>query len=314
LCVLVAYVAAIRGYDFPHSLAWAAPALPAFSIFSLSYTTWDPTFYHFKKARAQGRDVRIKGKTPYVILQMLSWLSRFTSSILLFLPFQSSSWDYLHTAAHPPSYRLGAYCSMSLIIELLVLSSSFTILHLQRPPTIRLLETSSRSSVRDTPELSARSARASPMPSASLNNEPDLLASLTLSSKPVSSTNPVFGHPSLVSPSPSQPSPIKVDEVVDEDAMDWTPTNPSPVKVRIAPDDEGAWLRPQRFFPPERPTGLESLFASTKLDDGDRPPAKQITPAWIGRWGIGSSMVAMTVLLVPLGSVVYHVWKKGWIQ
>lgn len=154
------------------------------------------------------------------------------------------------------------------------------------------------------------------MPAASLNNEPDLLASLTLSSKPlVSSTNPVFGHPSLV---PPQPSPIKVDEVVDEDAMDWTPTNPSPVKVRTAAaDDDGAWLRPQRFFPPERPTGLESLFAGTKLDDGDRPPAKQITPAWMGRWnarGIGWSMAAITVLLIPLGSVVYHLWKKGWIQ
>lgn len=155
------------------------------------------------------------------------------------------------------------------------------------------------------------------MPTVLVNNEPDLLASLTLSSKPlISSTNPMFGHPSLASPIPvptaSQGSPIKVDETLDEDAMDWTPTSPSPVKVKKTVVDDGGWLRPQRFFPPERPTGLESLFANTKLDDGDANSTKPTTPAQSGLWNakaIGIATIAL--VLVPLGTVVYH---RGWIQ
>ncbi|KAG8219678.1 hypothetical protein J3R82DRAFT_633 [Butyriboletus roseoflavus] len=321
LCVLVAHAAAIRGFDFPRSLAGAIPALPTFSLFSLFYTAWDPTYYRFKKARVQGRDVRIKGKTPYVILQALSWLSRFTTSILLFLPWQSSSWDYLCIAAYPFSYRVSTYCSASFVVELLVFSFSFTILHLQRPPTIRLIETSTRSSsVRDTPESSAYSARASPMPTAPVNNEPDLLTTLTLSSKPLISTNPMFGHSSLVSPIPppiaSQASPIKVDQGPDEDAMDWIPTNPSPVKVKKATEDDGAWLRPQRFFPPERPTGLENLFANTKLDDGDTHSTKSTTPTQRGVWNAkvnGWWITTTTIILIPLSTVIYHRWMKGWI-
>jgi len=171
--------------------------------------------------------------------------------------------------------------------------------------------------VRNTPESSALSARASPMPTAPSGNEPDLLASLSLSSNPlISSTNPIFGHPSLMSsasgPTASQGSPIKVDESADEDAMDWTPTNPSPVKVKNAVNDnDGAWLRPQRFFAPERPTGLESLFANTKLDDGD---ARSAT-VQMGFWGlkaIGWWIATITIILMPLG--IYHVWMKGWIQ
>lgn len=41
--------------------------LPTFCLFSLFYTAWDPTYYRSQKARVQGRDVRIKGKTLYVV-------------------------------------------------------------------------------------------------------------------------------------------------------------------------------------------------------------------------------------------------------
>lgn len=112
-------------------------------------------------------------------------------------------------------------------------------------------------------------------------------------------------------------SPIKVDDNPDEDAMDWTPTIPSPAKSKKNADDDGAWLRPQRFFPPERPTGLESLFANTKLDDGEGPSVKPITSAQKGLWNaklVGRLVVAVAVILIPLGSVVYHRWTKGWIQ
>ena len=62
-------------------------------------------------------------------LQLLSWFSRFTTSILL-LSRQSSSRDFLHIAAYPSSHRLSMYCSVSLAIELLV-CFPFT-----RPPVI----------------------------------------------------------------------------------------------------------------------------------------------------------------------------------
>ncbi|KAF9229116.1 hypothetical protein BS17DRAFT_798739 [Gyrodon lividus] len=278
LCVVASHVAAIREYIFPPTLTRAVPILPVFSLLSLFYTAWDPTYYRFKKARIQGRDVRVKGKTRYIVLQMISWFSRFTTSILLFLSWYSSSGDYLHVSPYPLSYRTRTYCSISLVVEILVSISSLAILHLRRPPPIRLIDTSSHShlqpsSARATPELSSHSARASPMPTAPVASEPDLLASLTLSSKPViSPTNPIFGHPSLL-PSTSaatapQGSPIKANESPDEDAMDWTPTDPSPIKPKkLTDDDDGSWLRPQRFFPPERPTGLETLFANTKLED-----------------------------------------------
>lgn len=155
------------------------------------------------------------------------------------------------------------------------------------------------------------------MPTATVDNEPDLLAYLTLSSKPlIPSTNPMFGHPSLVSPTPaaSQAPPIKVDKSPDEDAMDWTPTNPSPVRVKKAVDDDGTWLRPQQFFPPERPTGLESLFANTKLDDGNVHSAKPTTTVQRGLWNARMIRWWIAVILIPLGTVAYHRWIKGRIQ
>lgn len=117
----------------------------------------------------------------------------------------------------------------------------------------------------------------------------------------------------IPAPTVSQAPPIRVDGFPDEDAMDWTPTNPSPVKVKKAVDD-GAWLRPQQFFPPERPTGLESLFASTKLDDGDARSAKSTTAVQRGFWNTRVIGWWIAILLIPLGTVAYHRWMKGKIQ
>jgi hypothetical protein len=98
--------------------------------------------------------------------------------------------------------------------------------------------------------------------------EPDL-TTLTLSSKPV--INPpkaVFGHPSLLSVPPAPPP------QEDGDEMDWAPTDPVTYAAfqmgKQRPEalsDDGDWIRPQRFFAPEQPTGLEGLFEKTKLMD-----------------------------------------------
>ncbi|KIJ21898.1 hypothetical protein PAXINDRAFT_105505 [Paxillus involutus ATCC 200175] len=313
ICVVASHAAAIQEYSFPRMLVRAVPVLPVFSLLSLFYTAWDPTYYHFKKARVQGRDIRVKGKTRYIVLQMIAWFSRLTTSILLVLAWHSSSRDYLRTSTYPSSHRIRIYCSISLLVEISVLFSSFAILHLQRPPPIRLIDTSGQSSsARVTPELSSHSARASPMPSAPAASEPDLIASLTLSSKPViSPTNPIFGHPSLLpstaGPTALQGSPIKVDGSLDEDAMDWTPTNPSPIKPkRLVDNDNGSWLRPQRFFPPERPTGLETLFANTKLEDVDARTSNSTVPIRLSLKAIGLCIAALTVIFVPLGAIAYR--------
>jgi hypothetical protein len=70
------------------------------------------------------------------------------------------------------------------------------------------------------------------------------------------STNPIFGQPSF-------PSPVR--DIPEEDLMDWMPTYPQETASERVQDREG-WMRPQRFFPPEQPTGLEDLFEKAKLD------------------------------------------------
>jgi len=107
-----------------------------------------------------------------------------------------------------------------------------------------------------------------------------------------------------------------MDEDEDENAMDWTPTVPSPAKSRkiLNDDDDGSWLKPQRFFPPERPTGLESLFAGTKLDDKDQRPSSSTHPTHARatlyfftkrRWWVGAAS-----LILVLGALAFKFWQR----
>lgn len=50
--------------------------------------------------------------------------------------------------------------------------------------------------------------------------------------------------------------------------MDWTPTDVLSEQQKLESmkqSDDGSWLRPQRFFAPEKPTGLERLFERALL-------------------------------------------------
>jgi hypothetical protein len=186
----------------------------------------------------------------------------------------------------------------------------------QKPPPIRLIDTSSHqhvaTSAHPTPELSPRP---SPAPHTRTASEPDLLASLSLSSNPIiPPSNPIFGHPSLMASNSTYAGSQNKDDD-DDDAMDWTPTVPSPAKPRkiLNDDDDGSWVRPQRFFPPERPTGLESLFASTKLDDRDQKPSFAAHPAhtrttlrlFVVRWWWAGA----TLILIPLVALGFNFWQ-----
>ncbi|KAG5647583.1 hypothetical protein DXG03_008936 [Asterophora parasitica] len=147
------------------------------------------------------------------------------------------------------------------------------VLRLHQPPAIRLLDTHAHKpsvSRSATPHTSSRADSPAlglgrPPPS----HDPEFLAALSLSSKPIMTpTTPVFGLPSLL----SSVTPAAAAEVLDADAMDWTPTGTfgSKGKATQEPDD-GSWLRPQRFFAPEKPTGLEGLFEQALMVVDDAP-------------------------------------------
>ncbi|KAH7912996.1 Ima1 N-terminal domain-containing protein [Hygrophoropsis aurantiaca] len=318
---LTAHSIVIWDWAPPTFMNSVIPALPAFALVSIFWTAWDPTYYSFRRARIQGRDVRVQGKNLYITLQIFAWLSRLLTTALFALPRYSPLHDYL-LVSQSTSIRSRIYCSISLVLELSVVTTSFFVLRVKQPPPVRLIDTSSnRFPSRATSEVVSRhgSVRPSPGPALMSTSEPDFLAALSLSSKPVvQSSNPVFGLPSLLSNIPPPASPIKIDDDEDENAMDWTPTNPSPskndtTKKHIGAHNDGSWLRPQRFYPPEKPTGLEALFANTKLvDDGDQKDrsASRNTneadkhPYWW--WWIA----AASLILVPLGGVAVRTWKN----
>lgn len=104
----------------------------------------------------------------------------------------------------------------------------------------------------------------------------------------------------------------------DPDAMDWTPIKPSSSQVpngHAHQYDDGSWIRPQRFFAPEEPTGLENLFANTvKLADdapggGPQPPSgvrkREQSPRSIVTWMLLSAIGTAAVV-----TALYFVWDR----
>ncbi|KAK1228641.1 hypothetical protein PQX77_008235 [Marasmius sp. AFHP31] len=276
------------GYASPQPLRILVPVSPFLVVLSLIWTAWDPTYSSFRKAQIQGRDVRLRGKKEYIVsgdlrwimnasdplislkvLQMLAWSMRLVTSSLLAIQRRSPDLDYLHLS-RPLSSRPRLYFGLSILMELLILIRSLTVLRIQTPPSIRLIDTDSHKlgfsrSTTPNPDPSSHGRSSTPAPSKITSaSEPDLFASLSLSSKPVLKSH-VFGLPSMGSP--TNPSPQKED-----DQMDWTPTDENSSqrgKQQLASggDEPGFWLHPQRFFAPEQPTGLETLFEKTKLSD-----------------------------------------------
>ncbi|KAF5385282.1 hypothetical protein D9615_001386 [Tricholomella constricta] len=246
------------------------PILPAIILLSLFWTVWDPTYSSFQRAKRQGRDVRIRGKSKYIKMQLAAWFSRLVTSAFLALAWHRPD---VNLPISSPSARR-TYFTISLLLELTAFTVSCMVLRLHQPPAVRLLNTNSHKpslSRSATPHTSTRAnTPALGLGRPASAQDPDFLAALSLSSKPVlTSTSPVFGLPSLLSAVP----PSSTTKETDTDAMDWTPTaasDPEKSKAVQEPDD-GSWLRPQRFFAPEKPTGLEGLFERTLLVVDDAP-------------------------------------------
>ncbi|KAJ3916623.1 Ima1 N-terminal domain-containing protein [Lentinula edodes] len=280
---LAGYIAILFGrrpFDRPSLLQ---PISPILTVCSILWTAWDPTYASIRTAQIQGRDVRVQGKRQYNALQIIIWISRLITTTLLAL--QWFHIDYLQLAQRPLDLPARLYFLFLVLLEISVSIASFFVLRIQQPPTIRLINTKSHdlnNSRSPTPNPTDQSSRASTPAFLPKVSEPDLFASLTISSSQpvVPKSLPVFGLPSLL---PSS-APTEAD---DEDKMDWTPTNVNPgtEKFKASLDsigkDDGWWLRPQRFFAPEKPTGLESLFENTKL--ADDVPMKDVTAVPVNR-------------------------------
>ncbi|KAI0932064.1 hypothetical protein AcW1_000708 [Taiwanofungus camphoratus] len=347
LCAFAGHAIVASGYGVVGLPDPLRSLIPAVVLSSTLWTAWDPMYASLRRAQFQGRMIRLRGKTEYNILQITAWLSRSLTSLSLAMSGIRPAWDVLHLWDNPRSLRARIYCSASLVLELLVLICSYIVLQLQRPPPVRL---TTNTSVGKRPLTSPTPMSRSTTPAAA---EPDLFASLTLSSKPVvvppappPASNHIFGMPSLpvarspsslppprprmaTVPLPSSDMDIEDDDaslVQDPDAMDWSPIRPSsPNKpytgwVNVSAQDDGTWLRPQRFFAPEEPTGLENLFAKTiRLADDDqvnrerkgtsedrskRQQARLRTLARI--WPLVAAL-----LLIPLIGIAYRVLQHS---
>ncbi|KAF8349745.1 Ima1 N-terminal domain-containing protein [Amanita rubescens] len=249
-------VLALLGYSvgfFRYSIPWmvhASPLLPILVMISLLWTAWDPTYSAFRKAELQGRDVRVKGKRTYIFLQMTAWFLRLFTATML---------TVRHYKPHirPSQEHTQVYLLFTLAVEITVFAASLFVIRLQQPPAIRLINSKSHASSLSRSATPAGHSRAT-TPGISTHSavEPDL-TTLSLSSKPIIA--------------PPNPSLHVLTEDLDE--MDWTPTDPVAYstfqkrKQRSETFDDDVVIRPQRFFAPEQPTGLEGLFQKTRLTD-----------------------------------------------
>lgn len=190
-------------------------------------------------------------------------------------------------------------CSVLTTLQAIVVSCY--VLRIQQPPSIRLVDTQSHrfdKSRSGTPLPEGARAQTPKTPTLS---EHDALLALSLSNKPVI-TRPshVFGLPSMQgAPSPQAQTPARPQPGADD--MDWTPTHAEqpaaasafgqPQQRSGANEDDG-WLRPQRFFAPEKPTGLEGLFESAHIQDEpmlmqrpDTPTRTSRLSSHLWKWG-----------------------------
>ncbi|KAI0825020.1 Ima1 N-terminal domain-containing protein [Trametes gibbosa] len=313
--------------SFPSMLV---PVLPAVVVVSILWTAWDPTYATFRRSQFQGRAVRVHGKKTYISLQLIAWFLRLSTAGTLAAARYDPDYDIAHLWHHPGSDRARVFSGAMLFSEILILVWSHLMLKVQHPPPVKLIDSKSHlRGISATPSLPSSRSTTPAVP------ETDLLASLTLSNNPVLAApahNPIFGLPSLATAGASSSSPPRKrtttsarspsddidmdhDEGRDPDAMDIDPS--SPVKRR-GQDDDASWLRPQRFFAPEEPTGLENLFAKTirlvdssdqNANEGSHPTHKAHGAQGFARRVVRMWPVLLALCIIPLFAVAgYRYW------
>ncbi|KAL5535747.1 hypothetical protein ACEPAF_3841 [Sanghuangporus sanghuang] len=332
-----ANAAGLFDFAIPPFLRRLAPVLPLLVLFSVVWAFWDPSYSLQQKSCGQGGKVHIGGRQRYIFLQSLAWIYRLLSSILLVCSWIKRDWDFLHL--HAPinpsqTSRKQIYFGTALIFEFSILVLSYFAITIHRPVPIRLIDTSAHRALSQPSKTnpSSHSDAQSALHANRVQPEPDLFSTLSLSGNPVitsTSVNPMFGQPSLA---PGQATgnndndrEIRFEDDEDEedglprrmrprdpDAMDWEPATPAKQALaaqknsRCRSTDDGTWLRQQRFFPPEEPTGLEGLFMRARLMDeddaaarrarGSATPKRKIKWAWV----YSASVVPVIAVLVAL--------------
>ncbi|KAH8099413.1 Ima1 N-terminal domain-containing protein [Cristinia sonorae] len=277
------YSSAAFDYQFTRILPFIGFPSIVWTLVSVLWAAWDPTYASKKRDELQGRTVRQYGKRKYNVLQTVAWSSRLLTSILFVLPRYQLTQDYLRVHL-PPSSIPRIYCSAMLFLECIIVISSIVVLKVRRTPTLHLVEphSHSRKSSLTPSQPSSRASTPALDPAASLS-----FLSISNQPQPQSPFHPIFGLPSLTAnPQASETTTSDTLSLIDDDdldddekrqdpnAMDWSPTV-SPAKPSqngsLRRDDNGFLLRPQKFYAPEEPTGLENLFEQTiKLaDSGD---------------------------------------------
>lgn len=207
------------------------------------------------------------------------------------------------------NFRTGIECMFSCLYDPITsltrlphktVALSYYVLRIQQPPSIRLVDihahkSDSFQSVTPNPDSRGTTPTNPKFP---LSIEHDTLHALSLSSKPIiTHSNPIFGMPSLQGSSNPPQTPASREKNINDDDMDWTPTQPETVspfgQATAAALENDNLLRPQRFFAPENPTGLEGLFESTRIQEDEPMPF------------LGTSRVD--------NRKTSRLWKRGWL-
>ncbi|KDQ14437.1 hypothetical protein BOTBODRAFT_32568 [Botryobasidium botryosum FD-172 SS1] len=246
-------------FPFPYKLG-----LLATTILSLLWVCWDPTWSRLRLARTLGRDLRVVGRDKWISYQMKVWILR------LFVAFFYVCVDFEAILPATVGYK------PLLALEALSLALSIRALKVIEPPSVRLV---TQNNAGPFPSSHAPSTTSPTAPA-------PLFSTLSLSSDPVHPQAPVFGHTSALTSSLFDSVNHAVSGVASSsEEMDWDPIVPSGMKM-----DSNVQLRPQRFFPPEKPTGLESLLERTKLEDehvtteGQGGVSEAGWSRWMKRW------------------------------
>ncbi|KAJ7042402.1 hypothetical protein C8F04DRAFT_76324 [Mycena alexandri] len=230
---------AALGYRPLPSFSFAIPSLPIVALISILWVAWDPTYSSFRSARIQGRDVRVRGKTKHISLQMFSWGCRFATSIILATYWLRRA-DPLHLSQFP-STRSRLYFFVMLLVELCVELDFFPSLFSGCNSRLQSVLSTPRHT---RPTCRARAPRPPSLLQARLRPEPDILAGLSFSSRPVAPQAPVFGLPSMLSSLTSQ-----ADQPPDVDEMD-VDSSPTDLKGKAKEAAANLWLRPAAFLCP----------------------------------------------------------------
>ncbi|KAJ3551447.1 hypothetical protein NM688_g4696 [Phlebia brevispora] len=304
MMTVATYVVVLAGYELPQPRKSLATALPVITFLSIAWTAWDPTYASLRRAQIQGREIRQRGKQRYNVDVAVAGLVVQTTNV-----------DANSTT-------------------IILIYSAFA-LRLEQPPPVRLVEQpEKRPFPPQFPQVNSLPHSRNPTPAA----DQDILASLTLSNKPIltrssslpapSPRNPIFGVPSFTSTGSSSSGTTLVNgtlspdssamfvdedepEERDPDAMDWSPASPVKRRQQAQAVDDNVLLRPQRFFAPEEPTGLENLFAQNiKLaDEADRSP-HSTTHKWWARWKW--KIVVLWAASVVLPAIVIIAGWRWW--